>query len=195
MYLWGDFLITAFTGRPGSGKSVDSWAYIIGSYKEKKPVICNFPVSEYYTNVYYCKNINPVSLIDFGRKYNLENGFREGQILLIIDECQMIFNSRNWQANFRWIEFFTQHRKLGYDVILIMQDLKMIDKQIRDCVEYVAEHRRYSRFGRYAKFIGWLFGGDFIVLVRWAGSKEVIRRYSFEGTKKLYGVSDTTYMV
>lgn len=59
----------------------------------------------------------------------------EGRYLLIIDEAQLIFNSRSWQRNFPWIEFFSQHRKLGYDVILIAHDDQMIDSQIRAFIE------------------------------------------------------------
>lgn len=68
----------------------------------------------------------------------LSSGMRkqfEGRYLLIIDEAQLIFNARSWQRNFPWIEFFSQHRKLGYDVILIAHDDQMIDSQVRSFIE------------------------------------------------------------
>lgn len=39
-----------------------------------------------------------------------------------------------------WIKFFSQHRKLGYNVILIAQSDKMLDKQIRSLIEYDVKH-------------------------------------------------------
>ena len=59
--------------------------------------------------------------------------FKLHQTLLILDECQELYNSRSWNRKDRlaWCAFYRLHRKLGYDVILISQDDKCIDKQIR----------------------------------------------------------------
>lgn len=66
---------------------------------------------------------------------------REGKGLLILDEAQLLFNSRQWNNNKQWIEFFTQHRKLGWDVILIAHHIQMIDKQVRPLVEIETRFR------------------------------------------------------
>lgn len=71
--------------------------------------------------------------------------YQEGQGLLLLDECQLIFNSRKYEKNFKWIEFFTQHRKLGWDVILIAHDIEMIDKQIRPLCEYESRFRNLQK--------------------------------------------------
>lgn len=70
---------------------------------------------------------------------------REGIGLLFIDEAQLYFNSRNWKDNFGFIEFFTQHRKLKWDVIVIAHSLTMIDKQIRDLFEYERKFRNIQK--------------------------------------------------
>lgn len=45
-----------------------------------------------------------------------------------------------------WIKFFTQHRKLGYNFIVISQSDRMIDKQIRSLFEYEIKHRKVNNF-------------------------------------------------
>lgn len=66
---------------------------------------------------------------------------REGKGLLILDEAQLVFNSRDFTKNKIWIEFFTQHRKLGWNVLLIAHHIQMIDKQIRPLVEIETRFR------------------------------------------------------
>jgi len=66
---------------------------------------------------------------------------REGRALLILDEAQLYFNSRNWQNNFGFIEFFTQHRKLGWNIILVAHYKEMIDKQVLPLVEIESRFR------------------------------------------------------
>ena len=52
----------------------------------------------------------------------------------LIGEAQILFNSRDWGSNsnkrMAWIKFFSQHRKYGYNFIMIAQFDKMIDRQI-----------------------------------------------------------------
>ena len=50
------------------------------------------------------------------------------------------------------MQFFSQHRKYGYCVILIAQFDMMIDKQFRALLEYEYIHRKVSNFG----IVGWL---------------------------------------
>lgn len=74
-----------------------------------------------------------------------DGSYSEGVGLLILDEAQLIFNSRKWDKNFGWIEFFTQHRKLGWDVLMIAHTLEMIDSQIRPLCEYESRFRNLQK--------------------------------------------------
>jgi hypothetical protein len=80
-----------------------------------------------------------------GRHASKKGKYMEGQGLLILDEAQLIFNSRGWEKNMGWIEFFTQHRKLGWNVILIAHDIQMIDSQIRPLCEYESRFRNLQK--------------------------------------------------
>lgn len=65
-------------------------------------------------------------------------GKGEGRGLMVLDEAHNWMNARSWSAEDRKaiVRFFSQHRKLGWDVLLIAQHPEMIDKQVRNLVEY-----------------------------------------------------------
>lgn len=68
--------------------------------------------------------------------------------LLILDECATFLNSRQWQGSGRneLIEWFLHSRKLGWDIILIVQHQAMLDKQIRDALcEFLVTVRRLDK--------------------------------------------------
>ncbi len=56
--------------------------------------------------------------------------------LLVLDECGTWFNSRNWQDKSRMSvnNWFLHARKLGWDVLLIVQDISIVDSQARDAL-------------------------------------------------------------
>jgi hypothetical protein len=64
--------------------------------------------------------------------------------LLVLDECGTWFNARNWQDKTRGAvnDWMLHARKLGWDVILIVQDIKLVDSQAR---EALAEHTVFCR--------------------------------------------------
>lgn len=70
---------------------------------------------------------------------------KEGVGLLIIDEAQLYFNSRNWKENFGYLQFLTQHRKLRWDVILVTHSVEMIDCQIQKLIEYIRHFRNMAK--------------------------------------------------
>lgn len=93
---------------------------------------------------------------------------REGAGRLYLDEAQLLFNSRNWSDNYGFIEFFTQHRKLGWDVYLIAHTADMIDKQIRGLIEYETRLRNLNKVKVAGLFPVWPYPA-FIAITRYAG--------------------------
>lgn len=133
-------------------------------------------------------------LITFSRHYFSNHPFREGRLLLVIDECQLMFNAREWDAKGRkeWLSFFTQHRKYGYDVILIAQFDRMIDRQIRSLIEYEQIHRKVSNFGFWGQLFSLCAGGKLFVAVKvWYPMKERVGSEFFRADKKYYSLYDT----
>jgi len=83
--------------------------------------------------------------------------------VLVLDEAGAWLNSRGWQDKDRHqvIEWMLHARKLGWDVFLIVQDIALIDKQVRVAfVEHLVRCRRLDRFS--VPFLGAVF--------QWLGS-------------------------
>ena len=163
--------IDLFSGTPGTGKSLDAAGEVRFqlSRPHPRPVLGNFELAadapvkapELYT---YAPNaeFTPEFLTDYATKFwESQDFFREEYLTLVLDECQLIFNSRNWANRDRlaWVEFFSQHRKYGYHVILIAQSIKMIDNQMRFLVEYEVAHRKLSSMGVMGDLLSLPFGG------------------------------------
>lgn len=109
-------------------------------------------------------------LVNYAKENHVPN--QESQTLLFIDECAVIFNCRAFTDKTRmpWIIFFQQHRKLGYDVILVAQQDRMIDRQIRGFIEYEEKHRCINNYKALGKMLGLLSGGKmFITINEWYG--------------------------
>ena len=192
-------MISLYSGTPGSGKSLHCARTIINWSRLGYPVIGNFTVdlSRYKRAAYtYCPNdqMTPKFLTEYSRNRFGKKHPKEGSILLVIDECQLLFNAREWQCNGRaqWLSFFTQHRKLGFDIILIAQFDRMIDRQIRSLIEYEYIHRKMSNFGWQGKLLSLFFGGKtFIAVKRWYPLHERLGSEMFHARKSLYSIYDS----
>ena len=168
-----------YTGTPGSGKSLHAAAEIYKRICRGKNVIANFDInitaipSKKRKGLFVFidnSDMSPQLLIDLAYSYhkrNVNGNMVEGQTMLIFDECQVMFGCRDWQASGRdvWTEFFRQHRKYGYNIILITQFDKLIDKHIRVLTEYEVIHRKASNYKTLGFFLGLLFGGKLFVAV------------------------------
>lgn len=168
-------MIEVCQGSPGSGKSAAAVARAIEHLKNGGVVAANFALTEgwaveiakrnifckfseellykkaasMYQRFYRVSSLAAIKKI-FPRqeavgRHQDKGQYQEGQGLLILDEAQLIFNSRKWEKNFDWIEFFTQHRKLGWHVVLIAHDIQMIDGQIRPLAEYESRFRNMQK--------------------------------------------------
>lgn len=120
--------------------------------------------------------LNPAMLTRYALENHVLDGRPdqvEGQTLLVIDEAQRIFNPRDYDKNGRreWLDWLPEHRKYGFNIILISPYDKMIDKQIRALFEYEVVHRKANNFG----FIGVLLSlfrlPLFFAITYWYGIK------------------------
>lgn len=192
-------MIRLYSGTPGSGKSLHNARDVINRSRMGKPVIGNFPADLdrfKKANYTYVPNyeLNPDFLINYSRKFFQGKKIKEGAILLVIDECQLLFNSRDWQQKGRneWLSFFSQHRKYGYDVTLIAQFDRMIDRQIRGLIEYEFIHRKLSNYGFGGKIMSLLFGGNtFVSVEMWYPLKLKISSDFIHARKYYYSIYDT----
>lgn len=170
--------VDLYSGTPGSGKSLHLARTITDACNRHKDsiVIANFDVNT--TKFKHPNRFNYVpneeltaDFLLFLGKLNIsilkEWKKIENSILLIIDECQILFNARAWNEGGRadWVKFFTQHRKLGYHVILVSQFDLMIDKQIRALIENQYIHRKMSSMGIIALIIKTILRHDAFLVI------------------------------
>lgn len=199
-------MIKLFSGTPGSGKTLHAVHTMDWYNRHKKPVVANFPLrfdmlkhldlfflTSDLVRVYDSKSdkdVTPESIIKFSETYFRNRRVKEGEILLVLDECQLLFNSRDWQWNRGWISFFTQHRKYGFDVVLICQYDRMIERQIRSLIEYECKHLKVSNLGGIWGLIMPVFLGRFRVYEKWYSvSNMLVSQYRASYSrrdKKLY---------
>ncbi len=149
-------MIEIYTGTVGSGKSYHALARGLSKIRciGNRYVIANFPIKAktkkektrwlYFDN----EDITVMKLIELS--FQLGAYGHEGHTLIILDEAGLMFNSRDWQVNANdrkeWIKFFSQSRKFGFDVVLIAQDVRMIDRQIRAMAEYEIKHIKANQY-------------------------------------------------
>lgn len=186
--------IFAIQGTPGSGKSSIMVADMAEFLLEGGVVAMNFNLSQNWLDI-ICESSHKYrsgrvdrevfrrslydrcfrigtqdTIMELGTKLKsltLKKG-REGVGRLYLDEAQLLFNSRSWAENMGFIEFFTQHRKLGWDVYLITHTLDMIDKQIRGLVELETRLRNLQK----VKLLGLIpmaYKPTFVAITRYAG--------------------------
>lgn len=211
-------MIFLYTGTPRSGKSYHIARDIYYRLNHGSNVIANFPINvDMWTNkkgentckghFLYLENpeplersrctLSPYFLFKYAQaffKRDKKGRLLERQCLLVFDEAQLIFNSRSWNETGRkeWISFFTQHGKFGYDIVLITQYDRFLDRQIRGLCEYQVMHRNLRNYKIFGRFLSRLCGGNlFLALTYWCGVRQLESKEMFRGKKLIYELYDT----
>lgn len=165
-------VLELYTGFPGSGKSYAATrdGTLVADSMTNKYVIANFPIKpkkkflhflkkkdeDKYNDPRWIYRTNEELTVRYLVNKSKKMGWigKEGSCLVIFDEASIPFNSRDWSKSDRldWVKFLSQHRKFGYDFIMITQDANMIDKQIRALAEYETIFRKLNN----SFFLRWL---------------------------------------
>lgn len=187
--------IEIYSGFVGSGKSYHATrrgVTIADSPMGKRWVVANFPikpkrkflskiplmgkmVKEKYNSPRWLYKTNEEMTVEYLIEKSHEMGWygNESQCLLIVDEAGILFNSRDWNVKPSerkgWISFLSQSRKFGYDVVFIVQDGRMMDRQIRSLAEYEVQHKKMNGWG----FLTFLPITIFACVKFWNGMKGV----------------------
>lgn len=132
---------------------VDGWADVLA----RQNPLCRWKdelrykrASLFYPRFFHVQSLEAIKKIDpramaVGKKVSKRGSYSEGHGLLILDECHQIFNSRKWEKNMDWIQFFAMSRKLGWNVLLVAHTIDMIDSQIRPLCEFESRFRNLNR--------------------------------------------------
>lgn len=202
-------MLYLYTGTPGSGKSLHVASVIrraLSSSARRSqggipahPVVANFPINPStcgYDAFTYIPNdrLTPDFLYSFARDYWGGRPVREDTIYLVVDEAQLLFNSRDWGRGNRaeWIRFLSQHRHFGYCVIFVTQFDRMIDRQIRCLTEYEVKHRKVSSIGLKGRVVSAVALGQlFVAVYVYYGMNEKTDARFFCGRPSLYRLYDS----
>lgn len=196
-------MIILYSGTPGSGKSCHQAEDLMDFLQNRGVAVLtnyhvkieNIRVAKYSQWIEVTNEwLTPTHLKAFSAKWFAKHKFREGNIRLYIDEAQLIFSNREWQQSGRkdWLEFFTQHRKYGYDIYLISQWDRMLDKQIRSLIEYEYKHRRLKNAGWKGHLLGIALGGDtYLSIKMWYPMQTKIGQEIHHIRKKYYAIYDS----
>lgn len=190
-------MIYLYTGTPGSGKSYHAAEVINKALRRGMPVLANFEINynpkKHKGDFVYIPTLELSA--DFFKEYAAAHfrSSKESQGIIIIDEAQIPFNSRDGlnRARMRWIEFFSTHRHYGYDIILITQMDRMIDRQVRGLVETEYKHRKLTNFGAKGWFMIVLFHKMFVAVQYWYPIQEKVGSEFFNCRRSVYTLYDT----
>ena len=169
-------MIKFITGTPGSGKSHGMAHRIRALLRRGKNVISTVNINlDLVTRNGKLKigkfqyipifELTPETLERYALTTHTKGS--ECQTYVFIDECQLIFNSRDYSNEHRkaWLVFFTSHRHYGFEFFLITQNDRMIDRQIRALVEH---ELFYKKINNRLWFIPWPI---FVATEYWYGNR------------------------
>ena len=183
-------MIALYSGTPGSGKSAHGTRLIDLALKKGVGIICNYPLvldmKRHKGRFTYIDtfDLNPKYFYEYAKKYHKER--KEGQTIVVIDEASILFNSRSAGDKLRmeWLRFFSTHRHYGFDIILITQRDRALDRQIREMIEIEHEHRKLIYYGLKGIFVILLTRKQFVSVKKWYPIKEKIGVEYFNISKR-----------
>lgn len=192
-------MIYLYTGTPGSGKSYHAAEVIDRALRRKIPVLANFEVNlnpkKHKGDFVYIPTLelSPERFKQYAAEHFSSSRRDEHQGIIIIDEAQIPFNSRDGlnKSRMKWIEFFSQHRHYFYDIILITQMDRMIDRQVRALVETEYKHRKLTNYGAKGWFMIVLFHKMFVAVQYWYPIQERVGSEFFNLRKRVCKLYDT----
>lgn len=200
-------MISFYSGTPGSGKSLETAHEVEFTLKTlKKNVIANVQYDRDYIlmgkeggRFFYLDNVyfSPDFFYKYALKYH-EIG-KESQTIVIIDEAQILysptacklFSQENKSYRQDWLEFYSIHRHLGFDFIIISQFDKLIDAQLRCLFEYNFVHRKANNFRMIGQLLTIFRIKLFVQVQYWYGCNEKCGGKFFIYRKKYSKIYDS----
>lgn len=168
-----------YSGTPGSYKSYHVVTEVLKWLSWGRDVIANFPVdpSKFYSGkkleklgkFYFVPNtrLTVDYLLEHHKQHHKPS--IKAQTLIVFDEASIPFNSRQFDKKDRmeWVNFFANHRHFNFDVILIAQNDRMLDRQIRSLLEYDYKFRALKNMNLAMMIASILCGGLYHIVEMW----------------------------
>jgi len=163
-------MINGIQGKPGGGKSYEAVVnHIIPTVtKDKRKIITNLPLNiDHFCNVFgeYCRDLievidgqfhnygneRPFSKKDHYLQYENWQNEQGQKVYFYIDECHLAMPSTGTEKELT--EFFSMHRHYGFDIMLITQNFRKVNRDVRDMVQLSYRCIKKSHMGQDDKYI------------------------------------------
>jgi len=133
-------MINVYVGKPGTGKTYSLVHLALGYLRLGRNVYSNFYMdfSKYEEkedlkgNLFFWTDLSEIIPIKSGE--------------IIIDECQIYMNSRDWKAMPKDLQYkMQQHRKQGLNIHGAVQNVKRIDTVVRELVNSIFQVKKIGK--------------------------------------------------
>ena len=164
-------MITAYVGRPGSGKSYDAVNTIINNLMLRD----DGSRRRVYTNIEgmdddKCRKVLQIITgmddYEFNKYFHYVSDkriesfweFVKDGSLIVIDEIHKRFNCRDWSdtKNRQFADWCSTHRHHGFDLIMLTQDIEKVEKQTRTLIEWTNYYKKIN-------FVGSMISNKYLV--------------------------------
>lgn len=155
-------MLYGIVGRPGGGKSYEAVVYhVFPTLEKRRKIITNLPLNVDLFAATFGEEIRDLivvidgKLAEFGstnrpfssvRHYDDDWRNKHGQgPLYLIDEAHMVLPARG--CDVKILEWYSMHRHLGIDIVLITQNLRKINRDIKDMIELTYSCQKNTALG------------------------------------------------
>ncbi len=204
-------MIAFVTGQPGAGKTFYAVRLMVQALREGKYVATNVEMVQGWEDqaarFFSASSLKPGArnrrTVRYRKAAYVAHGLPElsrlrlpgtgeSRGIVVLDEAHLWLNTRDWRDSDRKqaIAWFTQHRKLGWDVYLISQYAESVDRQVRALAEYEITLRNLKR----ARFFGVPVSpvNLFLALWFWNGHHRLLhKREMYRLDRKLASLYET----
>lgn len=163
-------MIHGISGKPGGGKSYEAVvSHIIPIVSlDKRKVVTNLPLNvEHFCAVYgeFCRDLievvdgqfhnyggeRPFSKKDHYVQYEDWQNEKGQKVYFFIDECHLAMGTQGTEKQLT--EFYSMHRHYGFDIMLITQNFRKVNRDIKDMVGNHYRAIKKSMIGQDDKYI------------------------------------------
>lgn len=154
-------MISCYEGLPGAGKTYDAMRKLLDNLSQGRRILTNISgpdqeekqeIIKHFLNFEDSQLKEKLVALPDHQVTEFWNHTNPGD-LVIIDEAQNFFNSRDWQtkANRAFGKWASEHRHLGVDLILITQNVERIESSVRSLIEFTYRYKKLNMFGNLVK--------------------------------------------
>ncbi len=163
-------MIHGISGKTGGGKSYEAVVrHIIPTVTEhKRKVVTNLPLNvDHFCSVYgeYCRDLievidgefhnyggqRPFSKKEHYLQYEDWQNEEGNRVYFFVDECHLALPQQGTDKEVK--QFYDMHRHYGFDIMLITQNFRKVDRDIRDLVANHYRAIKKSMMGQDDKYI------------------------------------------